>query len=115
LLPYFGSPELFKDAMMENFDRCAAAVKALAESIKVNPRFYARSGRNTLNQSEEKDHQLRIDGLVTELEELATAGPQGAVSYRQVEAIMSKLRAEGLRLDDSLVSDIAKAFVGRDG
>jgi helix-turn-helix protein len=87
-------------------------VRAIAKSVRANSTIFVRSGPKTLSPSEAKQRQQAIEAQADELDRLADSGLQSLIKNQQkVEGVFSTLLALGTKAPDSLVYNVAQAFV----
>jgi hypothetical protein len=87
------------------------ALKAVAEYTRRMAMFFAQSGPKSFNSEEKSAHEKRIIDLSVKIDSLAITDNS---SYEQFDEILQQLHALGFFPDNSLVSDVARAFyVGR--
>jgi hypothetical protein len=89
----------------------ATALKAVAGYTRGMSMFFVQSGLKSFNPEEKTNHEKRIIELADKIDSLAIADD---ASYEQFEKILQQLHTLGFFPDNSLVSDVARAFyVGR--
>jgi hypothetical protein len=87
------------------------ALKAVAGYTRGMSMFFVQSGPKSFNPEEKTNHEKRIIELADKIDSLAIADD---ASYEQFEKILRQLHTLGFFPDNSLVSDVARAFyVGR--
>ncbi len=91
--------------------RCSETIRALAEDVRGNISLTVWNGPAQPTAAQRKDRESRIEAIAGELEALATEALCGTVTYQQVEERFTALRGLGKSASNSLVSDLAKAFV----
>jgi len=87
-----------------------SALKELAQEIRRHSWAFVRHGPRMLSPSETALREQQIVVLAGEIDKLAEGVPQSKVTYRDVEAILSRLREVGLFADSLLVSNVARAI-----
>ena len=107
--------ELGKAGLSEWADRVAgisrtAALKAVAEYTRRNATFFVTGVPQVLDPRMRLQRIQHITALADELDTLADAVTQEPVSYQQFETILGKLHRAGFWPENSLVSDVARAF-----
>ena len=85
-----------------------AALRALAEYTRRNATFFVTSGPQVLKPGVRARHIDHITALANQVDALADTK---TVKYVQFEAILQKLHDAGFWPEQSLVSDVANAFV----
>lgn len=85
-------------------------LKRIAEEVKSTSASFVWTGKGP-TPSERKERQQRIEDLATELVALAATFFDESDSHQHVEEVFSKLRSLGKRPPDSLVNNVAQAFV----
>lgn len=93
-------------------DRGAPTVRNMLRAIAKSVRSTSSSFASNLSSPSQKEHRRRrIEALAAELDGLATATFDDTASRQNVEAVFSELQRLGKRLPDSLVHNVAQAFV----
>lgn len=87
------------------------ALAALADYVRTNSTFSARSGAQMLAPAETARWRQRIEALADELDELAAKARDGLIKYPEFEAVLGALHAAGFFPDSELVSAAAQALV----
>jgi hypothetical protein len=108
--------ELGAAGLSEWADRVAgigrvAALKAVAEYTRRNATFFVTGVPQVLDPEVRSRHIQHITALADKLDGLADSVTMGSVSYQQFEAILRELHKAGFWPENSLVSDVARAFV----
>jgi hypothetical protein len=85
-------------------------LRRIAEDVKSTSTSFVWTGKGP-SLTERQERQRRIEDLATELEVLAPKVLDDVDSRQKVEEVFSKLRSVGKRPRDSLVSNVAQAFV----
>lgn len=88
----------------------AEAIRALAQEIRGHSWAFVRHGPQMLSPSETALREQQIVALAGDIDKLAERVPQSKVTYRDVEAILSRLREVGFFADSLLVSNVARAI-----
>jgi hypothetical protein len=104
----FDLQNLRQDVVLRNR---AAALRAVADDVTRTTHIFVRTGPNMLAPDEAAGRQLRIEQLAKRIAALADAAEQGSGSYREFEALLTDLHAEGKFPDSSAVSAVAEAYV----
>ena len=94
--------------------QCTEAVKALADNARQDTDIIVWTGSPMPTAGQKAAHLHKVEALAVELDELAAATQQCTVSYQQVEERLGKLRRLGKMPANSLVSNLARAFVALD-
>jgi hypothetical protein len=94
--------------------RCSATIRALAEAARSNTAFSVWSGPAVPTPTQREERERRTEALAAELDALASSAMQGAVTYQHVDERFTALRGLGKSASNSLISDVAKAFVALD-
>ena len=107
--------ELGAAGLSEWADRVAgigrvAALKAVAEYTRRNATFFVTGVPQVLDPEIRAQHIQRITALADKVDGLADTVTAGSVSYQQFEAILRELHKAGFWPENSLVSDVARAF-----
>lgn len=85
-----------------------AALAAVADYTRRHSEMFVRNGPRMLTPSDTTKHRQRIEALADQIDALADGARDGAVEYRQFEAILGRLHAEGFFPDNELVLAVAK-------
>lgn len=85
-----------------------AALAAVADYTRQNSEMFVRNGPRMLTPADAAKHRQRIEALADQIDALADGARDGAVEYRQFEAILGRLHAEGFFPDSELVLAVAK-------
>lgn len=107
---------LIEDAIFciaKEFENCrghAAALTAVADHVRRNSAFFARSGPKLPAPQEAEQQRHRIEALADKIDALAIAAANGSAKYQDFETILGELRKEGSSPEGSLVSAVARAF-----
>jgi hypothetical protein len=88
-----------------------AALAAIADYTRQHSELFVRNGPRLLTPAETMKRRQRIEALADQIEALAEGARDGLVEYRQFEAILGRLHAEGFFPDNDLVSAAAKALL----
>jgi hypothetical protein len=88
-----------------------ATLAAVAEYTRQHSELFARNGPRLLTPTETAKRRQRIEALADQIAALADGARDGLVEYRQFEAILGRLHAEGFFPDNDLVSAVAKALL----
>jgi hypothetical protein len=97
-------------------ERCSTvppALKAVAAYTRQHSAFFARTGPAMLSPTETAQHQQYIEGIADEIDQLAEKARQGLVSYREFDIFLGALHAAGFFPQGELVSNVARALVGK--
>jgi hypothetical protein len=86
----------------------------LAKDARENVAITVWSGPSLPTPAQKEDRERRLEQLAQELDQLAVATSMGGVTYQHVDERLAALRALGKSPHNSLVSDVAKAFVALD-
>ena len=86
-------------------------IRGIAQSVRANSAIFAR-GPELLTPAEVKKRQRAIERQADELDRIAESGLQAIIRDQLlIEEVFSKLLAFGTKAPDSLVSNVAQAFV----
>jgi hypothetical protein len=85
----------------------ATALKAVAEYTRRMSMFFVQNGPRSLNSDERSMQEQHIVSLANRIESLALVENS---SYPEFEDILRQLHALGFFPENSLVSDVARAF-----
>jgi hypothetical protein len=88
-----------------------AALTAVAKYTRRHSELFVRNGPRLLTPAETAKRRQRIEALADQIDVLAEGARDGLVEYRQFEAILGRLHAEGFFPDDDLVSAVAKVLL----
>jgi hypothetical protein len=92
-------------------DSRVAALKAVAEYTRRNADFFVTSIPQVLDHETRARHIQYIKASADSFDKLADAVSQGHHSYKEFEQILDDLhRCAGFWPENSLVSDVARAF-----
>jgi hypothetical protein len=86
-------------------------LKAVAEYTRRNATFFVTGVPQVLDPDVRARHTEHITALAAKVDALADTVPHGSVSYRQFEVILDGLHKAGFWPENSLVSEVARAFV----
>jgi hypothetical protein len=95
---------------MRDREQQVTALKTLAHCIRSYSPWFAAFERGRLDPSEVDCRRLHIDSLAANLDHLAELVPKGAISYGQVDAIMTELHNAGFYPDKLAVDTVVLAF-----
>jgi hypothetical protein len=86
-------------------------LRGIAQSVRANSAIFAR-GPEPLTPAEAKKRQRAIERQADELDRIAESGLQAIIRDQLlIDEVFSKLLALGTKAPDSLVSNVAQAFV----
>ncbi len=110
------SPDLIWDTRdlrreCERRKTAPAALAAVADSIRQHSELFVRNGPRLPTPAETAKRRQRIEALADQIGALAEGARDGLVEYRQFEAILGRLHAEGFFPDNELVSGVAKTLL----
>ena len=88
-----------------------AALADVATYTRRNSEFFVRNGPRLLTPIETAKRRQRIEALADQIDALAEGARDGKVEYRQFEAILGRLHAEGFFPDGDLISAVAKSLL----
>ena len=88
----------------------AVVLRTIAIDMAGTSKVFATKGPNMLSPDEAKKRQATIEILAQELQSLADIAEKGAGSYREFDAILGGLHAQGKFPDNAAVSAVAFAF-----
>lgn len=104
--PIWDTHELRRECERRN--KGPAALAAIADYTRRHSELFVRNGPRVLTPAETTKRRQRIEALADQLDALADGARDGLVEYRQFEAILGRLHAEGFFPDNELVSAVAK-------
>lgn len=116
-----GDRPLIEDAaacialQLGKWQKCSAALQAVASYIRKAPRVFANTGARLMSAAEKARRVSRREDIADGLERLAKAALMGEADYQSFEALNDELRRLGTQADNQLVSDVARAFHGVQG
>ncbi len=90
----------------------AAVLRVLAADMASTSGIFVREGPNLVPSAEAVARKAKIEELARVLGNLADDAEAGSGSYREFEAILASLHAEGKFPDNAAVSAVAFAFAG---
>lgn len=90
----------------------AAVLRVLAADMASTSGLFVRAGPNLVPSAKAAAHKAKIEELARALGNLADDAEEGFGSYREFEAILAGLHAEGKFPDNAAVSAVAFAFAG---
>jgi hypothetical protein len=99
---------------MGNRDHQASALKTLGYCVRAYSPWFAMIESTRLDASEAERLRLHIDSLAAKLEGLAELVPEGRVTYREVEAIITELHDVGFYPARLAVKSVENAFAQED-
>lgn len=88
-----------------------AALAAIADYTRQHSELFVRNGPRMLSPAETAKRRQRIEALADRIDALAGGARDGLVEYRQFEAILGRLHAEGFFPKNDLVSAVANALL----
>lgn len=103
------------DAVVTGRDRGAPTIpnmlRTLAEQLRGTSGIFVRNGPRILTRTEEKERQLEIENVATELDKIAADFSAQNFDSAPTEDLLVKLRKFGKQPNERLVNNLAQAFV----
>jgi transcriptional regulator with XRE-family HTH domain len=90
----------------------ANTIRKVADCVRANSKFHARSGPKMATTNEMERTKAMIEAVANEMDALAERVPEGGVGYPDFDALLSRLHDLGFYPTNKLVSDVAHAAHG---
>jgi hypothetical protein len=90
----------------------SSAIEAVAAYVMAHSHLSVRSGARVMTSAEAKEHKNRVERVAQKLKKLAAAVvTDGTISYQHFEDLLGELHELRVYPLNSLISDVAQAFV----
>jgi transcriptional regulator with XRE-family HTH domain len=94
----------------------SSAIEAVADYMMEHSHLSVRNGPRSLTQAEAKEHKNKVEYVAKKLKKLAAEVlTESAVTYRNFEKLLAELHDLSTYPPNSLVSNVAQAFVTTGG